>query len=201
MELLRNPRARILLGSALGLAGAEGFFGVFSDLFDNGTQVGDAVGHVVGLPLSFAIFVAVMAAVLRPARRSVITWLATTAVLGTFAYFAGYAVLGPPADFALSIIVVGVIFGFVQGSVLRHRGAAGAWRCAASAAAGYTLGALAGVSVVIVIAPHLPGGTLFYGLVTAILGAVAGAVGGAVNGHTLSRLWWTQALADSALAR
>jgi hypothetical protein len=118
MELLRNPRARILLGSALGLAGAEGFFGVFSDLFDNGTQVGDAVGHVVGLPLSFAIFVAVMAAVLRPARRSVITWLATTAVLGTFAYFAGYAVLGPPADFALSIIVVGVIFGFVHCSVL-----------------------------------------------------------------------------------
>jgi hypothetical protein len=201
VECRRNQWARILFCSALGLAGAEGFFGVFSDLFDNGTQVGDAVGHFVGLPLGFAIFVGVMGAVLQPERRRVVSWLVATAVLGTFAYFAGYAMLGPPADFALSIVVIGVIFGLVQRSVLRGRGSTGAWRCAASAAAGYTLGAIAGVGAAIVIAPYLPDGTLFYGLLTAILGGVAGAVGGAINGYTLSRLWWTRIPVSPALAR
>jgi len=201
LEERGNQWRRILLYSAIGLAGTEGFFGLFSDLLDNGSQLGDAVGHLVGLPLAFAIFVVAMASVLQPGRRRVLTWFAWTAVFGTFAYVLGYGLMGPPVDFALSITVTGVIFGLVQRSALRKRGVAGGGRCVTSAITGYTLGAITGVAVAIVIAPHLPDTTLAYGLLTAILGFVAGAVGGAINGHSLSGLWWTRTPADSALAR
>jgi hypothetical protein len=201
MERGGNGTSRVLIYSALGLAGAEGFFGVFSDLFDNGSQVGDAAGHLVGLPLGLAIFVAAMAPILQPGRRGVIRWLVLTALLGTFGYLVGFALVGPPVDFALSIIVVGVTFGFVQRSTLRTRGLTGGWRCVTSASAGYTLGAVAGVAVAIAIAPHLPDTTLAYGLVTAIIGAVAGAVGGAINGRSLSRLLWTRIAANTVPAR
>jgi hypothetical protein len=167
-----------------------GFFGLFSDLLEPWGSIGDGVGHLVGLPIAFAVFVAAMATVLRPARRTLLSWLVATAVLSTVAYLAGYAFAGPPMDFAASVLVAGSILGVVERRTLRRRSGAGAGRCLASAVVGYTVGAVVGVAAAIAIAPNLPESPLWYALLTAILGAVAGAVGGALNGYALSRFWW-----------
>ncbi len=190
------------LYSTLGLAGALGFFGLFSDALEDRGPVGDAIGHGLGLPLGFAIFAGAMAAVLRPGRRRVVAWVVGTALLATVAFVAGYALAGPPVDFAASILVAGTISGVVQFATLRHQAASGAGRCLAAAVAGYAVGAVAGVGAAIVIAPNLPDSALWYALLTAMLGAVAGAVGGAVNGYALSRVWWASRVpAGTALVR
>jgi hypothetical protein len=201
MNTQENNWTRITLCSAAGLGGGQAFFGLFSDVLGRWGSIGDGVGHVVGLPLAFAVFVGTMAAVLRPGRRAVVRWLAATSALATVAYLAGYAFVGPPVDFAASILVAGLVLGVVEWRVLRRRSASGAGRCLASAIAGYAAGAVAGVAAAIVIAPHLPDGVLWYALLTAILGAVAGAVGGALNGYAVSRFWWaSQAPASPAAA-
>jgi hypothetical protein len=191
---------RVALYSAAGMGAGMGFFGLFSDLLEPWGSIGDSIGHLVGLPIGFAVFVAAMGAVLRPARRTLLSWLATTAVLSTIAYLAGYAFAGPPVDFAASVLVAGLILGVVERRTLRRRSAAGAWRCLASAVLGYTVGAVVGVAAVIAVAPHLPDSPLWYALLTAILGAVAGAVGGALNGYALSRFWWASRAPASPVA-
>jgi hypothetical protein len=206
METNRSTWARVTLYSAVGLGGAEAFFGLVSGGLEDRGTVGEAVGHLIGLPLGFAIFVAAMAAILRPGRGPVVAWFVATALLATVAYIGGYALAGPPVDFAASILVAGAVSGVVQRAELRRREVSGAGRCLAAALAGYLLGAVAGVGAAILIAPHGPSGgvygLLWYVLVLAILGAVAGAVGGAVNGYALSRVWWTSRVpADTALVK
>jgi predicted neutral ceramidase superfamily lipid hydrolase len=191
---------RVALYSAAGMGAGMGFFGLFSDLLERWGDAGDRVGHLVGLPIAFAVFVAAMAAALRPARRTVLSWLVATAVLSTIAYLAGFALAGPPVDFAASILVAGLVLGVVQRRALRRRSAAGAGRCLASAVVGYTVGAVAGVASAIAIAPHIPDSPLWYALLTAILGAVAGAVGGALNGYALTRFWWASRVPASPVA-
>ena len=187
--------------SAAGLAAGEGFFGWFSDVLEGHGEVGDAVGHLVGLPVGFAIFVGAMVAALRPGRRAAVAWFSLTALLATAAYVVGFVVAGPPVDFAASIAAAGVVSGLIQARTLRHRGVPGGGSSLAAAVLGYALGGVAGLAVVIPIAPHLPEGALWYALTTGILGAVAGAVGGAVDGYILSRVWWTSGRLAHALAQ
>jgi hypothetical protein len=200
MDTQENNWASVVLRSAAGLGGGQAFFGLFSDLLGRWGPAGDAIGHLVGLPLAFAVFVAAMVPVLRPGRATVAGWLAATVVLSTFAYLAGYGVVGPPADFAASILMAGLVLGVVEWRTLRRRSAPGAGPCLASAVAGYALGAVAGVAAAIIIAPHLADSLLWYSLLTGILGAVAGAVGGAVNGYAVSRFWWAPRASASPVA-
>src|SRR6266511_3283552 len=104
---------QVTLSSVAGLGAGQAFVGLVVDALEDRGSIGDAVGHLVGLPLAFAAFVVAMAAVLRPGRRTVVSWLLATAVGSTVAYLAGYAFAGPPVDFAASILLAGLILGVV----------------------------------------------------------------------------------------
>src|SRR5262245_44016466 len=182
---------RLTLTAATALALGQGFLGLITAVLEDAGSWGDGVGHLLGLPLAGAIFVVIMARELRPTRGRRILWLASTAILATVAYIAGYAFVGPPVDFAAAIAVTGMLLGALEAGELRSRKAEGGPACVATAVGGYLLGGVAGVAVAVVIAPHLPDGVLWYAMLTAILGVVAGAVGGAANGIALGRYWWT----------
>jgi hypothetical protein len=191
MEDKASSWARLTLTAATALALGQGFLGLFTSALEDAGSWGDGVGHALGLPLAGAIFVGVMAREVRPAGRRSMWWLASTAILSTVAYIAGYAFVGPPVDFAAAIAVTGMVLGAVEAGELRSRNAEGGPACAATAVGGYLAGGVVGVAVAVVIAPHLPDGVLWYAMLTAILGVVAGAVGGAANGIALGRYWWT----------
>ena len=180
---------RWFIYSFAALAAGEVLFALISGTLDTLGQVADMVGHLVTLPL-------LGAGVLLAQRRALDLnggWASALAVgvAMAVAYIAGYTVMGPPFDFLLSIVVLGLACGVSHWRSLRGRVNGAAWSVAALGV-GYAVGAAAGVAAAI--AFGTPVNNFFGGKVTGfmgvvgMLGIIAAAVGALISGAGMARI-------------
>ena len=180
---------RWFLYSFAALAGGEVLFALISGSLDTLGQVADMAGHLVTLP-------AVGALVLLAQRRALDLsggWGEAVAVgvATTVAYIAAYTVMGPPIDFLLSIVVLGLGCGIAHWLSLRGRFAGAAW-CVPVLGVAYAVGAAAGVGAAVAFGTPVDG--FFGGKVTGfmgvvgMLGIVAAAAGALLSGAGMARI-------------
>ncbi|GAC1615006.1 MAG: hypothetical protein NVS9B1_24720 [Candidatus Dormibacteraceae bacterium] len=199
MAVASNPDTRVgalarfdrrwFIYSFAALAGGELLFALISGTLDTFGQVADMAGHLIMLP-------AVGAAVLLAQRRALGLspgWRDAAAVGAAMAvaYIAGYTVMGPPLDFLLSIVVLGLACGVSHWRSLRGRVGGAAW-CVLALSVGYAVGAVAGVGAAIVFGK--PVNDFFGGKVTGfmgvvgMLGIIAAALGALLSGAGMARI-------------
>ena len=188
---------RWILYGFIAMAGGELGFALISGLLDNRGPVADFAGH---LPTLVALGM-VVAVAHRRALDLPLSWPAVMlcGVCAFLAYVGGFAVFGPPLDFLLSIVVIGLASGAglwltLRGSVRR------AALCVAAVGLGYAVGAAVGVAAAIVLGDtvdHAFGGgvTGFMGVV-GMIGIVAGAVGSVLSGLGLTWVLATAAVTE-----
>ena len=178
----------ILYGFAA-MAGGELVFALISGLLDNRGPVADVAGHLptlvaLGLAVSIAQRRALNLRVGRPAA-------AVCGVLAFLAYGAGFALAGPPIDFLLSIVVIGLASGVGLWLALRVSERRAPW-CVAAVGLGYAVGAAVGVGAAIALGDTVDqafgGGVTGFMGVVGMIGIVAGAVGSVLSGLGLARV-------------
>ena len=203
IEFPRDLFRRWLLFGIAAVAGGELVFALISGYLDQQGDVANMAGHIVTLvPFGALIYVAQ-----RRALRMPISWLVAGAIgLSTFvSYGAGFVLMGPPADFLLSLLVTGVATGLALWLSLRGR-LRGAALCIAAVGLGYAVGAAVGVGFTIPLGRPVndffgSGVTGFMGVV-GMIGIIAGTVGSLVSGFALARILSPRTeLETSAVAR
>ena len=189
IDFPRDLFRRWLLFGIAAVAGGELLFALISGFLDQQGEAVNMAGHIATLiPLGALIYVAQ-----RRALRMPVSWLVAGAIgLSTFAsYVVGFLLMGPPADFLLSLVVTGVATGIALWFSLRARVRGAAW-CIAAVGLGYAVGAAVGVGFTIPFGRPVndffgSGVTGFMGVV-GMLGILAGTVGSLISGLALARI-------------
>jgi len=180
---------RWIVANMAGVALAMATFGVVADspIVPEGAVIGP-VGHLVGFLAFAAVLAAVQRRALGIARTRYRTWVLAQGVSVWLAYGLAYVAMGPPADFALGLVVLGISTGCLLRAEARAEGIA-----QVAGVAGRRLpvrGALAGLAAVPAMFPVvfvaepiddlLGGGFPPFLVIVALIGAAGGAAMGAV---------------------
>jgi hypothetical protein len=185
---------RWVAANAVGLGLTYGLFALLGDIADAlGAEHGSGHGIAAlgGLFIGAVIFIALR-------DRALAGTLGDRALSGVAAgiglgagFVVGYVIAGPPFDFVLGVVSLGIIGGAIQWRAYRHRlprpgrmllATIGAWLSAGVAALLVAVGAgdaIAGV--------FGGDGTVGFVAITVTIGVVAGTVGGSIEGAALRR--------------
>ena len=184
-----NLFTRWLLYGLAALAGGELVFALISGLLDNRGPVGDIGGHLITLTaLGATVYFAQRRALGLRGR-----WVpALVCGLATFlSYALGYQVMGPPMDFLLSLVVLGIATGVTLWLTLRGRIARPAL-CVAAVGVGYSVGAVAGAAAAVAFGDSVNqvfgGGLTGFMGVVGMIGVIAGVIGSLLSGLALTRV-------------
>jgi hypothetical protein len=184
-----------IAGWAVGLA----LFGIFSERLEQFNQIGHPVGWIVG----GAVVGALQWSVLRR-RVDLAAWSILASSGGVLAGFIlGWSLGGPPFDFLLAFVMVGLLNGIVQWRALRPLVDRAGWWVLASSL-GFAVGGAVGIGLLLAVGDPVirafsaavsnafgggaSGDVASFAAVLLMLGVVGGAVGGAMTGIVLVRL-------------
>jgi hypothetical protein len=166
-----------VLANAVGVTLAMATFGIVADnpAMPEGS-VPSAAGHLLGFLAFAAVLAAFQRRALQPVRTRFRTWVLAQGVSVWLVYGLAYELIGPPADFALGLVALGVTTGLLLRAEARATGAPSRRLPLVGAAAG--LGAVVGMAPVILLAEPIDdamgGGMAPFLVIIALIGAVGG---------------------------
>ena len=171
------------------VAGGELLFAVISGLLDGGGTVADIAGH---LPTLVALGILISWSQHRALDLPLPVKPALVAGLGTFfSYGLAYAILGPPVDFLLGLVVTGFVTSTILWRSLRRSGVR-RFTCIGGIGSAYLVGAIAGVAAAIALGDQVDhafgSGVPGFTAVVTMIGIVAGAVGGGLSAIPVTRM-------------
>ena len=138
--------------------------------------IASAAGHLLGFLAFAAVLAGFQRRALRPVRTRFRTWVLVQGVPVWLVYGLAYELIGPPADFALGLVALGVTTGLLLRAEARAAGAASRLLPVVGAAAG--LGAVVGMIPVILLAEPIDdamgGGMAPFLVIIALIGAAGG---------------------------
>lgn len=172
----QSTRSWVLANTA-GVTLAMATFGVVAD---NPAMPEGAIASAAGHLLGFLAFAAVLAGfqrrALRPVRTRLRTWVLAQGGSVWLVYGLAYELIGPPADFALGLVALGVTTGLLLRGEARAAGVRSHRLPLVGAAAG--LGAVAGMVPIVLLAEPINdamgGGMAPFLVIIALIGAVGG---------------------------
>jgi hypothetical protein len=173
-----------VLANIVGWATGWAIFAVCADTIP---MVGHPVGFIVGGATVGVLQWLVLRRVVDRAG-----WSILASSLGlTVGFIGGWALGGPPFDFLLAFVLVGLLNGIVQWLALRQRSDRAGWWVLASTI-GFALGGAAAFAVAMTIGDAVSaafgGEVIGFAAVVAVMGLVGGALGSAGSGVVLARL-------------
>jgi hypothetical protein len=188
-----------VLANIAGWAVAWALFGSFSERLEQLNQIGHPVGWIVG----GAVVGALQWRVLRR-QIDLSAWSILASSGGLLAGFIlGWSLGGPPFDFLLAFVMVGLLNGIVQWRALRPLVDRAGWWVLASSL-GFAVGGAVGIGLLFAVGDPVirafsavvsnafgggaSGEVASFAAVLLVLGVVGGAVGGAMSGIVLVRL-------------
>jgi len=205
MGLALVPVVTFIIFSSLGVALLEGITAGLDLYTIEGDELVPALTQIFG---ALALGVAAALILVRLALQRQIDlagWgIFASSLAFSTGFFVGFAIAGPPADFVLGILMVGLAGGIVQWLAMREGVKRAGWWVPANTL-GMTAGALVGLVIVFASAEAVLGVAfldtdLGFAVVMTIFGALAGAVGGAITGAVLVRLLRDPASEEQAAA-
>jgi hypothetical protein len=181
--------------NALGLGVAYGLFGLFGGLAEEvlgfaHDSLGRDTAILLGLLAGAALFVGLRQRAL--GAHTDRSWLVSilAGVSLAVGVVVGFVIAGPPIDFVLGMLSLGVIGGALQWRRMRG-GIRNPGRMLLASVGAWIAGSVALVTVAVLVGDAIDsvagGGTAGFVAVLTLIGLVGGAVGGAVEGSALRR--------------
>ncbi len=182
---------RWVLANAIGLGVGIAIWGIMQDTVGGHAPRPSVLFEVVAIFLTGAVVGTAQWLVLRD-QVNYMGWGILAISAGWVAGMGGgYAIAGPPLDFAGGFLALGLVGGIVQWLGLRSRIDRAGWLVPASVL-GLIIGGVVAIGLAMVVGDALDAafgsGVTGFAAVLTMLGVVGGAVGGAINGAVLLRL-------------